>query len=78
MKKAILAFLILLPLSAQPQKKTESFWDMLLRIAGVSATPGALRGTDKIASGDVWLAAVARETRPPAPHSGRRIQLARL
>jgi hypothetical protein len=60
----ILASLILLPillLSARAQKKTESFWDMLLRVAGVSATPGALRGTDKASSGDVWLAVVARK-----------------
>jgi hypothetical protein len=61
MKKIIISPLILLTLLGQSQKKSESFWDMLLRIAGVSATPGALRGVDKPASGDVWLAVIAQK-----------------
>jgi hypothetical protein len=61
MKRAIIGCLLLMTLAAQPQKKTESFWAKLLRIAGVSASPGALRGDDQAASGDIWLATVAEK-----------------
>jgi hypothetical protein len=63
MKMAIIVSLFLLPLVAQPQKKkAESFFDKLLRIAGISATPGSLRGDDKVSSGDVWIATITPKT----------------
>jgi hypothetical protein len=61
MKKAVLIALGLLSLAAQPEKKTESFWDKLLRFAGVSATPASLRGEDRVESGDIWLVRVAQK-----------------
>ena len=61
MKQAIIGCLLLMTVAAQPQKKTESFWSKLLRIAGVSASPGSLRGDDRAASGDIWLASVAQK-----------------
>jgi hypothetical protein len=64
MKRVLLAAFCLLPLAAQPQKKTESFWEKVLRIAGVSATPAALRGDDRVASGDIWLVPVAPGSAP--------------
>jgi hypothetical protein len=64
MKELILIVLWLLPLAAQTQKKTESFWDKLLRIAGVSATPSSLRGDDQVSSGDVWVVAIAQKSVP--------------
>jgi len=46
---------------AQSAQKTESFWEKVLRIAGVSSNPTALRGGEKTSSGDVWIApAVAK------------------
>ena len=41
-------------LSAQSQKKTESLWAKLLRIAGVSSTPASLRSDDHVTSGQIW------------------------
>ena len=60
MKRALIGCLLLMPLAGQPQKKTESFWDKVLRISGVSASPGSLRGEDQAASGDVWSATIAQ------------------
>ena len=58
MKKATLGRLWVLLLvgllSAQSQKKTESLWAKLLRIAGVSSTPASLRSEDHVTSGDIW------------------------
>jgi len=62
MKKLLLVVLWLLPLAAQSQKKTESFWSKLLRVAGVSATPASLRGEDRAASGDIWLVVAQKPT----------------
>jgi hypothetical protein len=63
MKRVLLAAICVVPLAAQSQnqsqKKTESFWDKVLRIAGVSATPAALRGDDPVLNGDIWLVASA-------------------
>jgi hypothetical protein len=64
MKRLFIAAVCLLPLAAQSQKKTESFWEKVLRIAGVSATPAALRGEDSVASGDIWLVMVAPKSLP--------------
>jgi dipeptidyl aminopeptidase/acylaminoacyl peptidase len=61
MKNVVIALFVLLSLSAQTGKKTESFWNKLLRITGISATPGALRGEEETASGDVWLAQLDRQ-----------------
>lgn len=63
MKRVLLAAICVVSLAAQSQnqsqKKTESFWDKVLRIAGVSATPAALRGDDPLVNGDIWLVASA-------------------
>jgi hypothetical protein len=56
--------LVVLPLAGQTKKKTESFWNKILRIAGVSANPSSLRGEDRAAAGDVWMAAAGPQ---PAP-----------
>jgi hypothetical protein len=57
MKSALMLCLLVLPLAAQPKKKTESLWDKAMRVAGVSSNPSSLRGGDKVTSGDVWIAA---------------------
>jgi hypothetical protein len=59
MKTALALFLLAFSLVAQPKKKSEPFWAKVLRFAGVSATPSSLRGGEKAASGDVWVAAAA-------------------
>jgi len=56
--------LFALPYATQSTKKTESFWDKVLRIAGVSATPSSLRGEEKLVSGDIWITAVASNSVP--------------
>lgn len=44
---------------ATQQRKTESFWQKLLRISGISATPSTLKGPgDTVQSGQIWLAEV--------------------
>jgi hypothetical protein len=48
----------------QPQKKTESFWAKVLRIAGVSTTPASLRGDDQVTSGDIWWVTVTEKAVP--------------
>lgn len=60
----IVLFLFALPFAAQSEKKTESFWDKVLRIAGVSATPSSLRGEEKLVSGDIWVIAAAPNSMP--------------
>jgi hypothetical protein len=54
--------LLVMPVAGQPAKKTESFWSKVLRIAGISANPTALRGTEKASAGDVWVAALGSQT----------------
>lgn len=49
---------------AQPQKKTESFWAKVLRVAGVSTTPASLRGDDQVISGDIWWVTVREKAIP--------------
>lgn len=62
MKAIAMLFLLALPLAAQPQKKTESFWSKVLRIAGISANPTALRGAETAPTGDVWVATLGSRT----------------
>ena len=60
MNTVAVLLLFALPLVAQSaNKKTESFWSKVLRIAGVSATPSSLRGEEKSISGDIWVTAAA-------------------
>lgn len=58
MKRAAVGGLLILLyaglLSAQSQKKTESLWAKLLRIAGVSSTPASLRSEDHATIGEIW------------------------
>jgi hypothetical protein len=63
-KKLLSVALCLMPLAAQSTKKTESFWDKLLRIAGVTATPATLRGDVQASSGDIWVVPVALKAVP--------------
>lgn len=51
-------------LSAQAQKKTESLWAKLLRIAGVSSTPASLRSEDHVTSGEVWWMPLTGQSAP--------------
>jgi hypothetical protein len=71
MKKAVLGglcgLLLVGFLSAQSQKKTESLWAKLLRIAGVSSTPASLRGEDHVTSGEIWWVPL------PGPSAPRRL-----
>src|SRR5215813_11930333 len=61
MRTTLVLCLLSVPLLPQSVRKTESFWDKVLRIAGVSSNPSALRGGEKTSSGDVWIAtAVAK------------------
>jgi hypothetical protein len=64
MKAIVMLCILVLPLAAQPKKKTESFWSKVLRIAGISANPTALRGADTAAAGDVWVATPGSRTAP--------------
>lgn len=68
MKKAALVSLWVLLLvgllSAQSQKKTESLWAKLLRIAGVSSTPASLRGEDHVTSGEIWWEPLTGQSEP--------------
>lgn len=60
MNTVAVLLLFALPLVTQSaNKKTESFWSKVLRIAGVSATPSSLRGEEKSISGDIWVTAAA-------------------
>jgi len=54
---AVLLLFAMLPVTQSANKKTESFWSKVLRIAGVSATPSSLRGEEKSISGDIWVTA---------------------
>lgn len=60
----IVLFLFALPFAAQSAKKTEAFWDKVLRVAGVSATPSSLRSDQKLISGDIWVIAAAPNSMP--------------
>ena len=71
MRRLLVAAFWLIPLTAQSPKKNESVWDKLLRIAGVSATPAALRGEEQVAAGDVWLVTVAPNPVPQRVTRGR-------
>jgi len=43
--------------------QTTSFWEKVLRIIGVSATPGTLKGPgDRAAAGDIWVASLIHAT----------------
>jgi hypothetical protein len=50
----VMAGLLAAQSQKKPEKKQDSFWTRILRIAGVSATPASLRGEDRVACGDVW------------------------
>jgi hypothetical protein len=47
------------PAAQKSQKKTtESFWDKVLRVSGISHDPSTLKGPgDEVVSGEIWLAA---------------------
>jgi hypothetical protein len=64
MTSLLLAALCMVPQAAQSDKKTESFWDKLLRVTGISATPSALRGGEQVTPGDIWLVAVGPASVP--------------
>jgi hypothetical protein len=49
---------------AQPQKKIESFWAKVLRIAGVSTTPASLRSDNQVTSGDIWWVTATEKAVP--------------
>jgi hypothetical protein len=50
----VMAGLLAAQTQKKPEKKPDSFWTRILRIAGVSATPASLRGEDRVTCGDVW------------------------
>lgn len=59
---------------ATQEHKTESFWEKLLRISGISASPSTLKGPgDEVESGQIWLAEVGpKRTHRLAVGSGYR------
>lgn len=45
------------------QARAESFWETILRIAGISATPSQQRGPgDELEAGDIWVASLIHKT----------------
>jgi hypothetical protein len=51
--------------------QTTPFWEKVLRIIGVSATPGALKGPgDRAAAGDIWVASLVYATRQRLTQEG--------
>ena len=44
------------PKPPQAPPKTETLWQKALRIAGVSATPSAMKGDEETLAGDLWVA----------------------
>jgi hypothetical protein len=64
MKMVLVFFLSVLPLAGQSKQKTESFWDKVLRITGVSATPSSLRGESNAGDGDIWITAATANAAP--------------
>ena len=72
MKRAVVVIVWLFVLAAdlsaqaqnQSQKKSETFWEKVLRIAGVSKTTGSLRGDEEVTTGDIWWATVSEKATP--------------
>jgi hypothetical protein len=60
MTSLLLAALCMVPNAGQSNRKTESFWDKLLRVTGISATPASLRGEEHVTSGDIWVVVVSQ------------------
>ena len=55
----VMLLLVSVSLGLPAQKKKESFWQRLLRFAGISATPSAQKAPDDGANpGDIWLVRV--------------------
>jgi hypothetical protein len=53
----VFVFLVWAPSSGiRAEKHTESFWDKIIRIVGISATPSAVKGSgDGVEEGDIWV-----------------------
>jgi len=52
----VILLILSVALAVPAQKKKQSFWQRLLRFAGISATPSAQKGPDdEAATGDIWL-----------------------
>jgi hypothetical protein len=43
------------PKPPQAPPKTETFWQKVLRVAGISATPSAMKGNEGALAGDLWI-----------------------
>jgi hypothetical protein len=50
-----LAWIVLTTGVLMAQQRTETFWHKVMRVLGVSATPGSLRSPDGEFSGDIWI-----------------------
>ena len=51
--------------------QAESFWDKVLRVTGISATPSALKGPgDALQAGDVWIATLSTKARQRLTQEG--------
>lgn len=64
MTSLLLAAFCMIPQANPSNTKTESFWEKLLRVTGISATPASLRGEEHVTPGDIWLVVVSQS---PAP-----------
>ena len=57
--------------SGMRAERTESFWEKVLRIVGVSATPRKQKGAgEKIVSGEIWIADLESHSRTRVTKSG--------
>ena len=52
----LLACTLCMPLRA---RRTETFWEAVLRFMGISATPSGLRGEEDNPAGDIWMVDVS-------------------
>lgn len=52
----LLSIALVVPIAVS-QKKTQSFWDRVVKFLGVSSTPGGMKDglPDRIGNGDIWI-----------------------
>lgn len=62
------------PRAQRSEQKTESFWEKVLRISGISASPSTLRGPgDEVVSGQIYVVEIgSMKARTLAPGDGYR------
>lgn len=67
----VMLLLINVSLAQTAPKKKQTFWERLLRFAGISATPSAQKAPgDEAAAGDIWLVQVSSSEALRLTHDG--------